>query len=148
MEAAGTSQVPGMHDLPVLDMWKKITDKSMITQEELRMYLSTQGWRDEFITTLEGIKTGALLSGPQRKAMIQGIHYALSVRGAMLESKYNPIKDFYDKKYPGKLIFESAFLPTVKQITPPNFTLPAFQMGTTAGQGERFKITPVTTKLR
>ena len=79
--------------------------------------------------------------------MIQGIHHALRVRGAMLESKYAPIKEFYDAKYPGKLVFESAFLPTVKQITPPDFTFRAFQMGTTAGQGERFKITPITTTV-
>ena len=147
MQSVGDSQVPGIHDLPMIDMWKKITDESMITQEELMTYLATQGWRDEYITTLEGIKTGALLSGPQRKAMIQGIHHALRVRGAMLESKYAPIKEFYDAKYPGKLVFESAFLPTVKQITPPDFTLRAFQMGTTAGQGERFKITPITTTV-
>jgi hypothetical protein len=146
MQSAWSSEVPGQYDLQVVDMWKKITDKSMITQEELRSYLVAQGYKLAFVTSIEKLKTGAQLSGPQRQAMMTAIHHALTIRGEMLNGYYSQIKDVYNAKYGqerGQAIFELAFLPEVKNIPRPDFNSPIYLVGAQGGRvhkGRKIKI--------
>ena len=146
MQSAWSSEVPGQYDLQVVDMWKKITDKSMITQEELRSYLVAQGYKLAFVTSLEKLVSGAQLSGPQRQAMMTSIHHALTIRGEMLNGYYSQIKDVYDSKYGqarGQAIFELAFLPEVKNIPKPDFNSPIYLVGAQGGRvhkGRKIKI--------
>ena len=146
MESAWKSETPGMFDLPVIDMWKKITDQSMITQEELRSYLAAQGYKLAFMTRLDNIQRGAQLSGPQRQAMMTAIHHALTVRGSMLMGYYSHIKGIYNKKYgaeTGGAIFEMTYLPRVRELERPNFTSPIYLQGAKDAQapkGRKIKI--------
>jgi hypothetical protein len=138
MESATVAETPGMFDLPVIDMWKKITDKSMITQEELSSYLKAQGVGLAVLTSLEKIAKGAQLSGPQREAMMKGIHHALTVRGKMLEVMYSGAKEVYDARYGSDIadtIFGYAGMPHLQEIVAPNYSAPIYNVGSKRKKG-------------
>ena len=138
MESAAGAETPGIFDLPVIDMWKKITDKSMITQEELSSYLKAQGVGLAVLTSLEKIAVGAQLSGPQREAMMKGIHHALTVRGKMLEVMYSGAKEVYDTRYGSDIadtIFGYAGMPHLQEIVAPNYSAYIYNVGSKRKNG-------------
>ena len=77
------SEAYGTYDQFIADLWKKITDKSMITTEEFRTILEGQSWIDQIRLQIEkaidGPKgRGSFLSPTQRRAILTMAFLAFS----------------------------------------------------------------------